>query len=679
MPSEKETPVLKSKDYKIDGNSLRAFYDARGKLVFVLDLTVDEIKPNVLLVMASHGDRKWDDVLANDYAMDLELVRPKKDNKYQKLDVEYDGLDVYSDLIDAYKNDGDVRAALRALADFRAASGRRSATERLEVATAIAENARETIERAGDTIIELQAKIKALRSKLTVLRRSVGREPTKQSAAKILKAEAQLDVLNTKLARAKKRLENANKRLLVAEDDMAAAQRVLDLIPGSKNSKKINVAPVVAPVKRKDVAPEPDDDEVEQPDDEPDDSDADKVESDDADDEVKPLFDRDPNIMDENIAFRPINFDETPVKSVADDASDENVTETFDYDYSDDESGDAVVAAADDETVEKTDDDAHDAPAISFEPPRDVMNAVSVPDGFGADDDDVRFDDVYSESENTDVDYDADATSSESVLGALKSVDDASKKDLSVDAPVEMDENINVTSVVSEAPVAPAPGIAETVARPSSPVQRPVVQDVPRVAQSSHKPNLLYYVLLLVLIALSVFTLWLYQRSNVSVDAVPELVVSQTPSDASTDIVTDESDDNPFVASGAQVVESQPILQQVATDTLNNVAKVADVQPIAEPEPVEPEPEVAEPVVEAEYVEPTEVQEMVDVPVVVDKPVYDVNTDKPVTMDSAIVGGDLCDGDVAPDANGCCPGETYSASQNACCPNDGGDCLTPMF
>ena len=218
MPSEKEKPVLKSQDYEIGGNTLRAFYDARGKLVFVLDYYTSDIKPNVLLVMTSHGDRKWDDVLANEYGVDLETVRPKKDNKYQKLDVEYDGLVVYDNLIRAYTDDGDVDAALRDLNEFRTASCRRAAMERLDVARAVAENARETIDRAGDSIVELQAKIKTTRAKLQSLRRNIGREPTKQSAAKILKTEARLEMLNSKLNRAKRRLENATKRLDAAND-----------------------------------------------------------------------------------------------------------------------------------------------------------------------------------------------------------------------------------------------------------------------------------------------------------------------------------------------------------------------------------------------------------------------------------------------------------------------------
>ena len=73
--------VLTPREYDIAGNSFRAYRDSDGKLVFVIDNTLNERKTNVMLVINPVGDRKWDDILANDYAVDLETVRPKKDNK----------------------------------------------------------------------------------------------------------------------------------------------------------------------------------------------------------------------------------------------------------------------------------------------------------------------------------------------------------------------------------------------------------------------------------------------------------------------------------------------------------------------------------------------------------------------------------------------------------------------
>ena len=516
MPREKERATLKSAEYKINGNLIRAFYDKRGKLVFVLDSTIDELKPNVLLVMNSYGDRKWDDVLSNDYGMDLELVRPKKDNKYQKLDVEYDGLDVYDDLIQAYQ-DGkkNLKAELAALQGFRIESVRRSATERLAASTEIAENARETIDRTSDTIVELQVKIKAARSKVSTLRRNVGKEPTKQSAAKILKAEAQMDVLNTKLERANKRLENANKRLLVAEDDIEAARQVLDSLPDGGDVKPAKPTKTVnKPAPKRVVKPQEEDDDDLWINDNDDDDQEETDEEYDENNDVEPLFKQDPNIMDEKIAFKPISFDETP-------ANKSKKTE---------------------KEIQQT---------VSFQAPKSMLDVVQVPENADSGADDVKLDDVFSEGIDDNVVYPAPNTVVQEETEEIETKEpetpdeklnnvpvvvpdmDADKENTS---PVLLQKQEETTEIVSPdvapnltgdlirpvAPGKPASGAHDNnqdLVRP----QMPITHVTQTTTTNTHKPNLLYYVLLLVLIALSVFTLWLYQRSNVSVDAVPEL------------------------------------------------------------------------------------------------------------------------------------------------------------
>ena len=102
-------------DYTIDNNLFRAYRDSNGRLVFVLDYFTNEIKPNVLLVINPDGDRKWDDIISNDYNIDLEDIRPKKDNKYQKLDIEYSGLNIYDELFATYNAQEDTSDALAQL------------------------------------------------------------------------------------------------------------------------------------------------------------------------------------------------------------------------------------------------------------------------------------------------------------------------------------------------------------------------------------------------------------------------------------------------------------------------------------------------------------------------------------------------------------------------------------
>lgn len=712
MPREKEKSMLKPADYKINGNSIRAFYDKKGKLVFVLDLTVNKFKPNVLLVMTAHGDRKWDDVLANDYGMDLELIRPKKDNKYQKLDIDYNGLAVYDNLIRLYQDDKDVKKALKDLSDFRAMSVRRSAKERIEASTLIAENARETIERTGDTITELQAKIKAVRAKLTTLRRGIGKEPTKQSAAKILKAEAQLDVLKGKLERAKKRLENANKRLLVAEDDIAAARKVLDLVPAVDDDKKFKTVALASKSKN----PEPQEEDVDDVDDEDDDYDDedeetddtsddqdeedswtdeedDEEESDDADEDdddndVKPLFDKDPNILDENIAFKPINFDETPVQTTP--------TET------------------DEEEQDEYQEDTQEKTEMSFTPPKPVMDIVQVPN-YEENSGDVKLDDVFTSNVSDDIKYEEEAPVENvdaPMLDSLKSVDVQQDDDVTeetveetVDAPQSGVVEYDVPTEPQNAPAPTNTGYdSSTLMRPSAPGSAPVVTDVPRTENTQHRPNLLYYVLLLVLIALSVFTLWLYQRSNVSADAIPELVSNDTtvsvqkveqPVQKPEQIaVPDEDldDDNPFIATidndaDTDVVPaSQNVGAKAVIETILDTAVNAAVDTEPEPVIIDAKEEKSDdidimPILDDVASPAPQVDEESEP--VVNKPEYQVSQeDVFVNTDSDVTSGNLCNGDVAPDAHGCCPGETYTYMGSAgfnCCPKDGGDCFPPMF
>ena len=319
MSNERESySVLNASDYNIAGNLLRVFSDSDGSVVFVLDLMVNETKPNVLLIINPDDGRKWDDILENDYGIDLETIRPKKDNKYQKLDIEYSGLTVYQDLINAYVAGEDTADKLALLNAFRKIAVRRAASERLVVAETVSDNARETIDRANDSIAELNNRVRQLRAKLTDLRKNIGKEPTKQSAAKILRTESQIDAVNEKIRRAKKRLENAQKRLVVATEDAENARDIL-----TKIGENMELPAVIQDMPL-----------VTMPDNElaivqdasvpmvyPKESDSNLTITNEAkaeymaDEEVKPLFDTDPEILDEEIAFKPIDFSAPVVAS----------------------------------------------------------------------------------------------------------------------------------------------------------------------------------------------------------------------------------------------------------------------------------------------------------------------------------------------------------------------------
>ena len=195
---------------------------------------------------------------------------------------------------------------------------RRLATERLGAAEVAAENARETIANAQDSIADLQSRLKTLRAKLGQQRKAVGREPTKQSAAKILRTESQIDAIKDKQQRAQRRLDNARRRLVSADEDAEIAREILARLPaenkGGTSHAGLPAVPApraVATVRERNDLPVPAAGDVNMPVV----SDVKQVIAEQSEpkarrmaEEVKPLFDKDPEILDEEIAFKPIDF-----------------------------------------------------------------------------------------------------------------------------------------------------------------------------------------------------------------------------------------------------------------------------------------------------------------------------------------------------------------------------------
>lgn len=499
--------MLQSTEYEISGNKFTAYYDAAHKLVFILDRTVDTRKPNVLLIINPVGDRKWDDILSNDFGVDLETIRPKVDNKYQKLDIEYSGLGVYDKLIQDFELKTNLTIALGRLSEFRDVSVRRSAQDRLDASLAAISKTRETISKTGETMRELQTYLKKLRDKLARQKKEVGKEPTKQSAAKILKTESQIDATNEKLRRSKKRLKSAGRRLTVAQEDAEIARRILNSKPSSEEIKVKNMA-----------------------------------------EDIKPLFDKDPQILNEDIAFKPIDFT-VPKKS-------EIETDKV-----------AVPESVQQKPIIEP---------INFKPITDIPASTSAPLSF------------VPPSMSADI---------ENAKKTTPVMDDEQKPTVTMlPNPVPETKPVleTITPVqpeISVAPVAPAINI-NTVpeTRPVSPISGP------STASAGHsKPTALYYLMLVVLIVLSVFTLWLYQ--NRVGNTVPELaapVVEQQIEQPEPEDVTAES---PFIQADFNKPESDVIAQQPQVEQ--------------QPEPV--------------FEQPTVVEEAQPQPEVTSEP--DINTD----------------------------------------------------
>jgi hypothetical protein len=607
---------LAPEDYGIAGNKFAAYYDGAHRLVFVLDRTLDDRKPNALLIINPIGDRKWDDILANDYDMDLETVRPKKDNKYQKLDIEYGGLGVYNRLINVYNNGEDLTSALAELSDFRNASVRRAAADRLSASADITAKSRETISKTGETMRELQSRLRKLREKLARQKKEVGKEPTKQSAAKILKTESQIDTANEKLKRAKKRLINAQRRLAVAQEDAEVARRIL----GQETAQSPAVKEVI----------------IEE-----------KPSGEDMAEEVKPLFEQEPEILDEKIAFKPIEFDST-----------------------------AAQPSGAKSLVMPESDHAHDTvfkpievpPApLSFTtpPPQSYMNAAPM-----------------APSPVVETPTQSEPPAAESPI---------------------------VPAEPTEPRFAPQPVIRpESVpeARPVSPIGGTAAHAALENARG--RPTALYYIMLVVLIVLSIFTLWLYQKNTA--DTVPELKAVATPEVAAPPPAAEpqplpESSvtESPFIVAGPPEAVRAPIAEPklstedsvVVVEQYDKPEDIEETEVLVQPEPAVIEEEssiiITEPTHNTSEAAPT--PEPVSAPnPVVNKPAYNVGGER----DEMFVADDdyeseyyadarpavLCDDGTKPDSNGCCSGETYKQQDNGdmvCCSAKLDVCYPPLF
>lgn len=611
--------VLNMRSYVIFGNDINAFYDKSDDLVFVLDNTVNPRKPNVLLVMNPDGDKKWDEILSDEYMVDLETIRPKQDNKYQKLDIEYSGLAVYENLINAYNADEDLTEYLAQLDVLRDSASRHSAVIRLNAANEIIDKANNTIVKTKDTIADLQTRLKTLRAKLSAQKKEIGKIPTKQSASKILRTESQIEATNEKLKRAKKRLESAQKRLELATNDAELASAFLNQpVPESKvvvtkpKSKQVISAPkyevkTVEPDEQDlPVAYEPDDEPEEEPVD-------DEINSD-----VVPLLDSDPEILDENIAFKPISFDapvaEIPYKTseAAEDISEPDTLE---------EHKEEIVFSPVSENV--FNEPVSEEPEPSFE----NVPMINTEALLGKKTDDK----------------------SDSVLDAMRPVEvPESKSVLESMTPVSQYEPVAQEEIVEQQPIniVPVTETDESDLKIEEPVYQPTVPEIPAVkpeinnfnvpveeVKEHSKPTFIYYLLLLVLIALSVFTLWLYQKHTAV--SVPVLTpkTAETVAQPKTEVLKptkvvlpDVVEETVFLDEVEEEPQEETTVIESVVETSEPVVEESEEEPtyVDEKQEYEEEPEFDEEIPsEPEYVED---EDEVFVEPVVNKPEYDAGS-----------------------------------------------------
>ena len=546
--------------YDIDNNIINAFYDDDDDLVFVLDKTITAKKPNVLLVINPDGDKKWDEILSGQYGVDLETIRPKQDNKYQKLDIEYSGLNVYENLINAYKSGTDISESIVQLNILRDSAARHSAMVRLNVANDTITKTNTTIVKTKETIVRLQERLKTLRSKLTSTRKEIGKVAPKQSASKILRLESQIEATNEKLKRAKKRLESAQRRLEMASVDAELASDLLnqpesEIVVTPKTTATIKVEKPVVKVKEPEYEEDVEDD----------------VDVDDDDDieesDIKPLFDTEPE-MDENIAFKPIDFD-TDVEATKPVVEKEEI-KFEEPDFDEDEDTSVFDAPALDNIFPVVEEEQNSTPIVSE--PKPVLETFQP----------ITDIEKFETMENTPM-----SDEQKPVLETMSPIYDAPTPNIPLKPVEEEPEPVRPVEDV----IQPVPPVSPVIDQPQQ-----SYPDYKSVESKEHsKPTFIYYILLFVLIALSVVTLWFYQK-NMGTNTTGPVLIAET----SGDIVEKET---PAVEEQPAVVEEVKVQEpEIAEDEVFLDDKPAEGTPFPEvPEPIiEP---AAEPVVESEIVE----------------------------------------------------------------------------
>lgn len=507
--------------YNIDGNEINAFYDSSDNLVFVLDNTIDSHKPNILLVINPDADKKWDEILSGDYGVDLETIRPKQDNKYQKFDIEYSGLPVYDTLIKAYNGGDSLEESLNQLTILRDSAARHSAMTRLNMANEIIAKTNATIVKTKESIVRLQARLKTLRAKLGEAKKGIGREPTKQSASKILKLESQIEATNEKLKRANERLKSAQRRLETATVDAELASELLNQPAGKIKQVAKKQAPVAIPAKRKavvkkqpesepEIEEEYEEEDVVDTDDKAYDEVIEEKEETEAMEEhkeedienVEPLFKEDPQILDDDIAFKPISF-EAPA-----------VPEISQSDKAPDLNKDMIVTEETTETTtEETEDNVEQEPAKEQQPVLESMVPVPVVDETPM----PVVEPAMTDTETIEEEPIEEIPISEAIKEEEKTDEEPLKLEVvqedmrqyepgDEEKTTELVEENKIDEYVDVAPAAPVAPVAPIM--PQNALNVGVVEEA-----EPKRSRFFYYFLLFLLIALAIFTLWFYQKN----------------------------------------------------------------------------------------------------------------------------------------------------------------------
>ncbi|MDR0449009.1 MAG: hypothetical protein LBG89_00920 [Rickettsiales bacterium] len=286
--------MLFKKDFSAGGISFSAWLDTHDHAAFVLDMTRDDILPDAMVVIdqdASNPDRKWDDILRKDFDTDPEIVRPRQDNKYQKLDILYMGLSVYQAAVDHMMTHGDASGEIiRDIGSFRLNAAAASAAKRIADNRVILKKVSKTMESTKKTAAKIRAEIAQLTERLAAQKTAAGFQPSRAAASKILKTQSMIEALQEKDERNDTRAKRTAKKIAAARREIQEFADRLERLRG--------LGAETAP-----LADADDYDEY--------DYDGDESES----PAIAPLLDDDPNIVDKSKAFQKVDYKEREMQA----------------------------------------------------------------------------------------------------------------------------------------------------------------------------------------------------------------------------------------------------------------------------------------------------------------------------------------------------------------------------
>jgi hypothetical protein len=286
--------MLFKRDFSAGGLEFSAWLDTHDHAAFVLDMTRDDILPDAMFIIdpdAANPDRKWDDILRKDFETDPEIVRPRENNKYQKLDILYQGLDIYQSAVEhMMAHSGDASGEIiRSLKSFRLNAAAQSAQKRILDNQEILAKTTGTLASAKKTRAKIKSEMDMLGERLATQKAAAGFEPSKAAASKMLKTQAMIEALHEKAEKNNTRAERTIKKIENARREIQEFTERLERLIGL-GAEADPIMPVALPE---------DDDYEEEYDSEPEN-----------DSNVRPLLENDPNIVDESKAFKNVEHTE---------------------------------------------------------------------------------------------------------------------------------------------------------------------------------------------------------------------------------------------------------------------------------------------------------------------------------------------------------------------------------